>query len=154
MSRTFTIEEANALVPLLASTFLRTGQLLGAARAAARRLAAAGVRSERPGELPSAEAVGVDPDLAAELARARMLLDTAADDARSLEKLGLLVRDIERGLVDFRTVMDGEREVFLCWKIGERDVRYWHDAHAGVVGRQPTEGHRFFRARQLRPPPE
>ena len=154
MSRTFTIEEANAFVPRLASTFLRTGQLLASVRAIARRLAAAGVHAERPGSLPSPEAVAHDPELAAELARARMLADLAVDDARSLEKLGILVRDLERGLVDFRSVMDGERDVLLCWKIGEREVRFWHDGHAGFVGRQPIEGHRFFRARQLRPPPE
>lgn len=154
MSRTFTIDEANALIPRLVSTFLRTGQLIAAARAVARRLAASGVRAERPGELPSAEAVAHDAALAAEHARAVMLVEVATDEARSLENLGILVRDVERGLVDFRSVMDGEREVFLCWKIGEREVRHWHDAHVGLVGRQPVEGHRFFRARQLRPPPE
>ncbi|HJL20227.1 MAG TPA: DUF2203 domain-containing protein [Sandaracinaceae bacterium LLY-WYZ-13_1] len=154
MTRTFTLEEANRLVPRVAATLARTTQLIAQARAIARRLADAGVTAPQPGELPSPEDVDAvdEPELAADVARARMLAEAARDQARALTELGVVVRDLERGLVDFRSVVDGEREVWLCWQLGERDIRYFHDLHAGFPGRQPVEGHRFFRSRQLVPP--
>jgi hypothetical protein len=151
VSRSFTLDEANRLIPRVAATLGRTTQLIGQARAIARRLAEAGLSGERPGELPDADDVD-DPELAAELARARLLAEAATDEARRLEALGIVVRDLERGLVDFRSVVDGEREVWLCWQLGEREIRFFHDLHAGFVGRKPVDGHRFFRSRQLIPP--
>ena len=55
---------------------------------------------------------------------------------RELRDLGLEVKDYERGLVDFPGVVDG-REVFLCWRIGEPAVQFWHDKDAGYAGRRP-----------------
>lgn len=151
MTRFFTLEEANALIPQVAATLGRTTQLIGQMRTIARRLGEAGVRSDTPGQLPELEDVE-DEELARELGRARMLAEVAADEARRLEALGIVVRDLERGLVDFRSVVDGIREVWLCWQLGERTIAYFHDLHAGFPGRQPVEGHRFFRSRQLVPP--
>lgn len=149
VSRTFTLEEANALIPRVTAAFARTTQLIGGARRIAQRLAAAGVRPSRPGELPDPASVAHDPALAADLALASSLAEAALEEARALERLGIVVRDIERGLIDFRSVIDGQREVWLCWHLGEREIRTWHDLDSGFVGRQPIEGHRFFRARQL-----
>jgi hypothetical protein len=53
-----------------------------------------------------------------------------------LEKRSIIVRDLDRGLVDFPALRDG-REVFLCWEEGEPDIAYWHDLDAGYAGRQP-----------------
>jgi hypothetical protein len=156
VTRSFTLEEANRLIPRVAATLGRTTQLLTQARAIARRLADAGLTGPRPGELPdeaALEEAGIDePTLVADRARAELLLEAARDEARELEALGVVVRDLERGLVDFRSVVDGEREVWLCWQLGEREIRFFHELHAGFVGRQPVEGHRFFRSRQLVPP--
>ena len=149
MSRTFTLDEANALIPRVIASFARTTQLVAAARRIAQRLAAAGVRPPAPGQLPEPASVAHDPALGAELALATTLAETALAEARALEALGIVVRDIERGLDDFRSVLDGQREVWLCWQLGEREIRFWHDLDTGFVGRQPIEGHRFFRARQL-----
>ena len=151
MTRFFTLAEANALIPEVTATFSRTTQLITSARVIARRLAAAGVAPERLGEPPD-PADAPTPELAADLARAKLLADAVLDETRSLERLGIVVRDVERGLVDFRSVVDGEREVWLCWQLGEREILFWHDLEAGFPGRQPVEGHRFFRDRQLRPP--
>lgn len=151
MTRFFTLEEANALVPQVAATLGRTTQLIGRMRTIARRLAEAGVRGSSPGQLPEMEDVE-DEELRLELGRAKMLAEVATDEARRLEALGIVVRDLERGLVDFRSVADGQREVWLCWQLGERKIEYFHDLHAGFPGRQPVEGHRFFRSRQLVPP--
>ena len=52
----------------------------------------------------------------------RRLLET-------VERSGIVLRDIDRGLVDFPALLDG-REVYLCWELGEDDVGYWHDLEA------------------------
>jgi hypothetical protein len=46
------------------------------------------------------------------------------------------LRDIEMGLVDFPALVSG-RQVWLCWRLGEADVAWWHELEAGVAGRQP-----------------
>jgi hypothetical protein len=48
----------------------------------------------------------------------------------------IVLRDIDRGLVDFPTIRDG-REVYLCWQLGEESVSHWHDLESGFGGRQP-----------------
>lgn len=47
----------------------------------------------------------------------------------------VIVRDIEEGLVDFPGIVDG-REAYLCWKLGEPSVQYWHPPETGIAGRQ------------------
>ena len=49
---------------------------------------------------------------------------------------GVVVKDLETGLCDFPHMMDG-RLVYLCWKLGEPDIRWWHETDAGFAGRQP-----------------
>ena len=56
----------------------------------------------------------------------------------AIEESGLVLRDIDRGLVDFPAVIDG-REVYLCWELGEDDVAYWHDLDSGYRGREPLD---------------
>ena len=53
----------------------------------------------------------------------------------TLEEAGIVVRDIDRGLIDFPAIRDGE-EVYLCWELGEDAVEYWHDLESGYRGRQ------------------
>ena len=48
----------------------------------------------------------------------------------------VVLRDLERGLVDFPALRDG-REVYLCWVEGEDEIGYWHDLEAGFAGREP-----------------
>ena len=61
----------------------------------------------------------------------RRLLET-------IEQSGIVLRDIDRGLVDFPAVLDG-LEVYLCWELGEEEVGYWHDLDAGYGGREPLD---------------
>ena len=56
----------------------------------------------------------------------------------ALQEAGIVLRDIDRGLVDFPTLLDG-REVYLCWELGEEDVGYWHDMDGGYGGREPLD---------------
>jgi hypothetical protein len=55
-----------------------------------------------------------------------------------LEDLGVVLRDVESGLVDFPAERFGER-VYLCWKYGEADVLYWHKQDEGFGGRKPLK---------------
>jgi hypothetical protein len=61
----------------------------------------------------------------------RRLLET-------IEQSGIVLRDIDRGLVDFPAVIDG-REIYLCWELGEDEVGYWHDMDTGYGGREPLD---------------
>lgn len=51
---------------------------------------------------------------------------------------GVLIKDINLGLLDFPALKDG-REVYLCWQYGEEDIAFWHEVEAGFAGRQPIE---------------
>ena len=53
-----------------------------------------------------------------------------------LQAMEIVLRDLERGLVDFPALRDG-REVYLCWEEGEDEIGFWHDADSGYGGRQP-----------------
>jgi hypothetical protein len=67
------------------------------------------------------------------------ILQHSARVAKHLEEindLGVIVKDFQRGLLDFPHVRDG-REVFLCWKKGEKEIAFWHELDAGFKGRQP-----------------
>jgi hypothetical protein len=56
----------------------------------------------------------------------------------TIERSGIVLRDIDRGLVDFPAVIDG-REAYLCWELGEDEVGFWHDMDAGYGGREPLD---------------
>lgn len=53
--------------------------------------------------------------------------------------LGIQIKDLERGLVDFPHFFqdDPQHEVFLCWELGEDTITFWHEIEAGYGGRQP-----------------
>ena len=55
-----------------------------------------------------------------------------------LEKLGVVIKDLDRGLIDFPAIRDG-REVYLCWQLDEDEIGFWHDIDAGFGGREPLE---------------
>jgi hypothetical protein len=59
-----------------------------------------------------------------------------AESLAALEEIGVVVKDIDAGLVDFLAIRDG-REVFLCWQLGEPDVTWWHGLEEGFRGRKP-----------------
>lgn len=55
-----------------------------------------------------------------------------------LQEAGIVLRDLDRGLVDFPAVREG-REVYLCWEAGEERVAFWHELDTGFAGRQSLE---------------
>jgi len=52
-----------------------------------------------------------------------------------IQEMGVQIKDLNRGLVDFPHLRDG-REVFLCWELDEDDIEFWHDLDAGYAGRE------------------
>lgn len=68
--------------------------------------------------------------------QAAMLLSQIEALVAQIQSMGVLVKDLESGLLDFPAWRDG-REVYLCWQYGEEAVGYWHEIDAGFAGRKP-----------------
>jgi hypothetical protein len=118
--RTFTIEEANELLPWLTDVLPRIRQIRQTILAGAERI-------RRSARLDGGGSQGKEYWEA---------LDSLRQDVEELSKRGVVLRDAETGLVDFPAVQQGDR-VFLCWRIGEDRVGFWHDLKAGFSGRKP-----------------
>jgi hypothetical protein len=75
-----------------------------------------------------------------DVAENRKETDVAVDRLRDLTQeisgSGIILRDSERGLVDFPMLWEG-REVYLCWVLGESRIQFWHEIDTGFAGRQP-----------------
>jgi hypothetical protein len=127
--RVFTVEEANAL--------LETVRPLAEQMVAHRRaLAEAMARQERIEGRVRGNGGGIPPGEPAELAAA--VAEEAEAVAKCLERiqeLGAVVKDLDAGLVDFPALRDGE-EIFLCWRLGEDEISYWHGLEEGFAGRK------------------
>lgn len=65
-------------------------------------------------------------------------LEQIGDHLRAIQEMGVLVKDLDIGLCDFPYQM-GERIVYLCWKLGEPEIRWWHEIQSGFTGRQALE---------------
>jgi hypothetical protein len=142
--RTFTLEEAQTLVPVLEALLVRAMQAREASERAESVLQEWGQRIFINGGM----LVPV-----AQLARQRGERDAAVqqvkDTLTELEAIGVQVKDIETGLLDFPCRL-GEETVLLCWKMGEKEITHWHTADAGFRGRQPID-ERFRRAQKQKP---
>jgi hypothetical protein len=70
--------------------------------------------------------------------------DSSAQSLKSamerIEEAGVLVKDLDIGLVDFPTLFRGE-EVYLCWRMDEDDIDHWHGVHEGFAGRRAIDKH-------------
>ena len=121
----FTIDEANALLPsvkAIVTDIQKDHKALGRYRADSR--AAAGAADNGGGGVQN----GV---------QYAQLVTTFTDNLAELDKLGVQMKDFERGLIDFPSLREG-RVVLLCWQLGEGDeVEWWHDVDAGFAGRTP-----------------
>ncbi len=121
--RYFTLEEANACIPELVDEI----SLLRAIRNLL-----AGLHAEITPLLEVVSSNGGSKHTAALLratTRFQEVLDRIADR-------GCHLKGLDPGLVDFPHLRDG-REVYLCWRMGENRIRYWHEIEDGFDGRQP-----------------
>jgi hypothetical protein len=78
-----------------------------------------------------------------QLAQTRLERDRLATELKEsvsrVAETGCLIKDLEVGLVDFPALLKGE-EVYLCWKLGEERIEYWHRVHEGFAGRRLIGG--------------
>jgi len=129
--RYFTVEEAERLIPRLEALMgrvmechRRAGELRGALHDAQRHVMLAG---------------GVRLDQEFWRSRKVQLARVTGDLQEKLGEvvaLGGVPKDLGLGLVDFPALLD-EREVNLCWRVGERQIRFWHGLDEGYAARKP-----------------
>jgi len=120
--RHWSIEHANAVLPWV-------GERVRRMRRARDRL----VDDPAMSSLPSLAVVSGGAWPGREAAAAMLELTFGLEQ---LERLDIVVRDLDAGLVDFPAIRDGE-EVYLCWLLEEPAVSHWHALEAGFMGRQP-----------------
>ena len=118
--REFSAEEANGLLPGLAESLARI-------REARRIVLDGGERIRRRAPRNGGGAQGKEYWEA---------LSTLRLEVEALVGQGIILRDPESGLVDFPATREGRR-VFLCWRVGEERVGFWHGPETGVTGRKP-----------------
>jgi hypothetical protein len=125
----FSLEEANRALPLvraIVSDIVRQYRLVEGLQ---QRLSSVHRDRRRPADdLYSEELAHSQTELEAEEDKLRTFIE-------ELKNLGVELKS-EDGLCDFRSKMGG-REVYLCWRLGEPEVMYWHELDAGFAGRQP-----------------
>jgi hypothetical protein len=142
LSKVFTLSEAQTLLPVV-EALLRKAQ-------------AAGTRAE---ELENEMQLlsqriflsgGMHVDVAA-AARRRAEHDKAEQETKDtlaeIDSIGVQVKDLGKGLLDFPSVMDG-KAVLLCWKLGEPSIAHWHTEEEGFAGRKPLDA-RFGKTERL-----
>jgi hypothetical protein len=133
LSKTFTLSEAQTLLPVL-EALLRKAQAAGARSAE--------LEFEMQQLTQRIFMSGGMHVNVAQAARRRAerenALKEAEDTLAEIDEIGVQVKDLEKGLLDFPCLMEGET-VLLCWKLGEKEIGYWHTTEAGFAGRQPLD---------------
>jgi hypothetical protein len=65
-------------------------------------------------------------------------VQTVKDAITEIASIGVQVKDLDMGLLDFPCVVDGQ-VILLCWKLGEKAITYWHGLEEGFAGRKPID---------------
>lgn len=68
--------------------------------------------------------------------RLERLVEQLATGIGELERLGIELKDIDEGIIDFPSLHNG-RVIFLCWRLGEGEIAFWHEISSGFAGRRP-----------------
>ena len=122
--RHYTLEEATAALPLVVDLIERLREARGRLADSEAREALAEAATTNGGGAPGRV-----------VSQGFLDVRAALIELRDLE---VVLRDLDRGLVDFPAVRDG-REVYLCWEEGEPEIGFWHDPEAGFAGRRPLD---------------
>jgi hypothetical protein len=126
--RFFTLEEANRLLPDVEQAVRRLRRVRDEAAALRMQLEQQWAALER------------DETTLASIGEAQERLDTLVEEfgdlVQHLEDRGVILRDLEMGLVDF-PARAGHAEVYLCWRLGEPSIGFWHGLGEGYAGRKP-----------------
>lgn len=128
----FTAEQANAALPLVRAITKDLSELSREVIERRERLAALksnGDRASASRDVYGEELALVEQELERDAERLKEYVE-------ELRQLGVDPKNGPEGLVDFPAMIEG-RPVYLCWKLGEPEVLFWHDLEAGFQGRQP-----------------
>ena len=131
--RYFNLVEAESHLPAVESLLRSLMQLREDYRRSEAELARINLRiTAAGGMIPPREEIG----------RLRRRKDAAAQGLKSsiekIEEIGCLLKDVDTGLIDFPTLYRGQ-EVYLCWKLGEAGIGFWHPVEEGFRGRRPID---------------
>ena len=133
MAKRFTLEEAQRLIPQVERLLRQAITMKSEYDEAERSIQKFSERVMLMG------GVQVDRDSAL---GARSRREAAANQLRTtveqVQDLGCLIKDLDIGLVDFPTLFHGV-EVYLCWKLGESSIEFWHGIEEGFRGRKPID---------------
>ena len=131
--KTFTLDEAQSLLPVLESLLKRAVEAKQAAEVIQEEL------QELSRRIFLSGGMHLDPSF---VGRRKAALDVqvqrAKDAVAEIDSIGVQVKDLDTGLLDFPASIDGEI-VLLCWKMGEARIEHWHTVEAGFRGRQPID---------------
>jgi hypothetical protein len=131
--KTFTLDEAQALLPLLENLLKRAMDGKKAAESIEGRL------QELSRKIFLSGGLFVD---VASVRRQRTALEShvqaAKDSVAEIDAIGVQVKDLDTGLLDFPCQLEGDI-VLLCWRLGEGRIDYWHTVEDGFRGRQPID---------------
>lgn len=131
--KTFTIDEAQSLLPLLESLLKRAIEGNRAAQEVESRLTELGRRIYLAGgmRVNVAEAGRQRTEMEGHLQRVR-------ESVAEIDSIGVQVKDMDSGLLDFPCRVD-DQVVLLCWQMGETTIEHWHTIEDGYKGRQPVD---------------
>ncbi|MDE3062027.1 MAG: DUF2203 domain-containing protein [Acidobacteriota bacterium] len=131
--KTFTLDEAHSLLPVLESLLKRALEGKEAAEKVESDLSALAQRIYLAG--------GMQVDVAS-VARQRAEMEGHLQRVREtvaeIDAIGVQVKDLDSGLLDFPCRIDDDI-VLLCWRMGESAIEHWHTVEAGFKGRQPVD---------------
>ncbi len=131
-NRLFTLEEASSVLPRvrsLASDLRDKAQELVTLRA--------NLNAFRESKQTGDHAVDGEAQLVVRtLGNANRVAEEMRSLATELEEIGCELKDVHTGLLDFRSLRE-DRVVYLCWRLGEDEIRFWHELDTGFAGRQP-----------------
>jgi len=144
--KTFTLDEAQALLPVLEALLKRAIEGKKAAESIEVRMQ------------DLARKIFLSGGLLVDIARVRKQratleshLQAAKDSVAEIDAIGVQVKDLDSGLLDFPCEIDGDI-VLLCWKLGESSIDFWHTVEDGFRGRQPIDD-RFKGKKKKKPGP-
>ena len=131
--KTFTLDEAQSLLPVVESLLNRALEAKQAAGDLQEEMASLMRRVFVSG--------GMFLDIGAaqkQKVTLEALVQRAKDALEEIDSIGVQIKDLDIGLLDFPCLLDGET-VLLCWKRGEPRIEFWHRIEDGFAGRQPID---------------
>jgi hypothetical protein len=133
VGKTFTLSEAQTILPLVEALLIKAQD---AARKAAELESEMQQLTQR---IFLSGGMHVNVSAAAKRrAEREKALQEAQDTLGEIDEIGVQVKDLDQGLLDFPCLLDGET-VLLCWKRGEKEIGWWHTTESGFAGRRPLD---------------